>query len=89
MSPEKRVSIGVDEATHERLSKLEQVTGIPKREHLRRAVERYFNDAPDVLTTAASDALAKLPTSLKERARLENVRPVAPGSTTTLRKRTS
>jgi signal transduction histidine kinase len=89
MSPEKRVSIGVDEATHERLSKLEQVTGIPKREHLRRAVERYFNDAPEVLTTVASDALAKLPTSLKERTRLENVRPVAPGSTTTLRKRTS
>lgn len=87
MSSDKRVSIGVDEATNERLSKLEKVTGIAKREHLRRAVERYFNDAPALLTAAAAEALAQLPTSLKERARLENVRPVAPGTKTTLRRK--
>ena len=88
MSSPKRVSIGVDEVTIERLAKLEKVTGIAKREHLRRAVERYFHEADQLFTAPVVDALAQLPTSTKERGRLDASRAVGPGRTTTLRKRT-
>lgn len=89
MSSEKRVSIGVDELTYERLVNLEKVTGIAKREHIRRAVDRYFNDAPSLFTAPVVEALAQMPTSLKERRKLDAINAVARGARTTLRRKTT
>jgi hypothetical protein len=83
---EKRISIGVDEVTNERLAKLEKITGIGKREHLRRAVQRYFDAAPELFTAPVVEALAQLPTDPKERARL-GAPPAAPDSSPRLRRK--
>lgn len=89
MPSTKRVSIGVDVDTLERLVKLEKVTGVSRREHLRRAVAHYFDHATDHLTEAAARELEAQPTSARERERLDRSQSVSAGRAPVLRKPTS
>ena len=86
MAPTSKVGIGLDDETVELLTKLQQVTGVSRREHLRRAVERYFNQADAHLTEAAQDELARIPASTKALGRADRARVLGRGQAPVLKK---
>ena len=86
MASTRAAGIGIDDDTYQLLVKLEKVTGVPRREHLRRAVQRYFDQAPDHLTEVAVAELAKMPATARELKRAEGVRGVGSQAGPVLRK---
>jgi hypothetical protein len=87
MAPTSRAGIGFDEETVQLLTKLQQVTGVSRREHLRRAVKRYYDQAADHLTEAALAELNQMPASVKELARANEGRVIARDRGPILRKK--
>lgn len=88
MAPTSRAGIGFDEETVQLLTKLHKVTGVSRREHLRRAVRRYVDQAADHLTEAAVAELNRIPASVKELERANEGRIIASNRKPMLRKRT-
>ena len=88
MASTSRAGIGLDEETVQRLAKLQKVTGVSRREHVRRAVERYFDQAADHLTEAAVAELQRIPATAKELERANEGRIIASNRKPVLRKRT-
>lgn len=77
MATPRKTGIGVDGDTVDLLAKLEKATGVSRREHLRRAVQRYFDQAAEHLTEAAANELLRMPATEKEIRRASAGRVVA------------
>ena len=87
MSSPTRIGLNADDETLHVLIKLERVTGIPRREHLRRAVARYVDQAADHLTEAAWTEFTQMPPTAKELKRASALPAPAEAGPPILRKR--